>query len=76
VYFVAIWSMISHAVSPSSHSVTRPRMMTGWNGLSAGARDSATRGSRRRLRAFARARTGEEDQLVVVGADEDRGGVG
>src|SRR4051812_7426005 len=44
--------MISQAVSPSSHSVTRPRMMTGWNGLSAGARDSATRGSRRRLRAL------------------------
>src|ERR1700754_465142 len=106
--------MFSQAASPSSHSLTRPRMMTGWNGLSAGARDSATRGSRRRLRAlrdrgpgkkiswwpggptrpgggcqgkrypwvrgqvggFARARTGEEDQLVVVGADEDRGGVG
>jgi hypothetical protein len=39
-------SMISQAASPSSHLVTRPRMMTGWN------------------------------QLVVVGADEDRGGVG
>ena len=29
MYFVAIWSMISQAWSPSSHSVTRPRMMTG-----------------------------------------------
>jgi hypothetical protein len=29
VYFVASWSMIAHAASPSSHSTTRPRMAMG-----------------------------------------------
>src|SRR3954462_9715944 len=52
MYFVAIRSTISQAGSPSSHSTTLPRMMTGRNGLSAGVRESATRGSRRRLRAL------------------------
>jgi len=43
MYLVDNWSMISHAASPSSHSATRPRTITGSNGLSAGAMDSATR---------------------------------
>jgi hypothetical protein len=52
MYFAASWSMISHAASPSSHSTTRPRTMTGSNELPSGAMDSATLGSRRRLRAL------------------------
>src|SRR3954447_10678700 len=52
MYFIAMRSTISQPASPSIHSTTRPRMMTGSYGLSAGARDSATRASRRRLRAF------------------------
>ena len=76
MYFIEIWSMISQAASPSSHSTTRPRTMTGSNGLSAGARDSATRGSRRRLRALREPRAGEEDDLVAVRADPERHGVG
>src|SRR4051812_36399013 len=52
MYFVEIRSTISQAASPSIHSTTLPRTMTGWNGLSGGVRERATRGSRRRLRAF------------------------
>jgi hypothetical protein len=50
MYFVEIRSTISQAASSSIRSTTLPRTMTGWNGLSAGVRESATRGSRRRLR--------------------------
>src|SRR4051812_14213105 len=52
MYLAAIRSTISQASSPSSHSTTRPRITIGSNGLSAAVSDSATRGSRRRLRAF------------------------
>jgi hypothetical protein len=52
MYFIAIRSTISQAASPSIHSTTRPRTMIGSNGLSTGVIESATRGSRRRLRAF------------------------
>ncbi len=52
MYLVAIRSTIAQAASPSIHSVTRPRMITGSNGLSGGVSESATRGSRRRLRAL------------------------
>src|SRR6185437_6166946 len=52
MYLVAIRSTISQAASPSSHSVTRPRTITGLKGLSGGASERATRGSRRRFRAL------------------------
>src|SRR4051794_19233615 len=49
---MAISSTIAQPSSPSIHSTTRPRTTIGSNGLSTGVKDSATRGSRRRLRAL------------------------
>ena len=75
MYFIEIRSTISQAASPSIHSTTLPRMMTGWNGLSAGVSESATRRVAPQVAGLAGARAGDDHDVVAVRADPDGNGV-